>query len=192
MSETARSPVLEGGGVRLRPFTLGDAAARRAWGWHSAIERSYGAVRATGPMSQDEERAWADDVATRSSETFWAVEAGGALVGHATVHAIDHADRRARFAIGLFSPDQMSRGTGKTATRLALRHAFGSLRLHRVDLRVLAFNAAAIACYRRCGFVEEGRERETCLMADQWYDDLVMAVLDREFHVADAALPPLH
>ena len=192
MGETARSPILGGGGVRLRPFTLADAAARREWGWHAAIERNYGAIRATGPMTDDEVRAWAQDVTTRPSDTFWALEVDGMLVGHAMLHAVDRTDRRARFAIGMFSPDQMGRGTGTTATRLVLRHAFDTIGLHRVDLRVLAYNAAAIACYRRCGFVEEGRERETCLVGDQWHDDLVMAILDREFRAADAALPALH
>ena len=31
--------------------------------------------------------------------------------------------------------------------------AFGILGLHRIDLRVLAYNTRAISCYRRCGFV---------------------------------------
>jgi RimJ/RimL family protein N-acetyltransferase len=36
------------------------------------------------------------------------------------------------------------------------------MNLHRVDLRVLAFNDGAIASYRKCGFVQEGCERESC------------------------------
>ena len=48
-------------------------------------------------------------------------------------------------------------------THLALDHAFGPLRLHRVSLRVLASNERAVKCYRACGFAEEGREREAAL-----------------------------
>lgn len=191
MTEIPAPPVLEGGDVRLRPFVAADADARREHGWHREIEHCYGSDRDTGPMSDDEVRAWTDDVTTRAGGTFWAVEVQSRLVGHAMLHALNHADRRARFAIGMFSPAVMGRGTGTTATRLVLRHAFDTLDLHRIDLRVLSFNAAAIACYRRCGFVEEGRERETCLIGDQWHDDLVMAVLDREFRAVDATLPPL-
>ena len=191
MGTTTGPPVLEGGSVRLRAFTVADAPARRAWGWHQQIERGYGSGRPSGPMSDDEARTWADDVTSRVSDTFWAVDADGTLVGHAMLNAVDDTDRRARFAVGLFSPHVTGRGTGTTATRLVLRHAFGPLHLHRVDLRVLAFNEAAIACYHRCGFVEEGRERETCQVDGRWQDDLVMGVLDHEFRAADEALPPL-
>lgn len=189
MGTTTGPPAV--GAVRLRAFTAEDAAARRRWGWHRQIERGYGSERKTGPMTAEESRRWADDVTSRPSDTFWAVDADAALVGHAMLHAINHADRRARFAIGLFATELTGRGLGTAATRLVLRHAFDTLGLHRVDLRVLAFNEPAIACYRRCGFVEEGRERETCRVDGQWQDDLVMAVLDREFRAADAALPPL-
>jgi hypothetical protein len=56
-----------------------------------------------------------------------------------------------------------------------------SCALHRVDLRVIAYNTSAIACYRKCGFVEEGRERETVLVEDRWQDDVLMSLLEDEY-----------
>ncbi|MFK5584791.1 hypothetical protein [Serinicoccus sp. LYQ131] len=35
--------------------------------------------------------------------------------------------------------------------------------------------------YRRCGFVEEGRERDSCRMGDTWFDDVIMGILEHEF-----------
>jgi len=55
------------------------------------------------------------------------------------------------------------------------------MNLHRVDLRVLAFNDGAIASYRKCGFVQEGCERNSCWLDGQWYDETIMAVLATEF-----------
>ena len=52
---------------------------------------------------------------------------------------------------------------------------------HHVDLRALAFNDGAIASYRKCGFVQEGRERERCRLDGQWLDDIIMGVLANEF-----------
>jgi RimJ/RimL family protein N-acetyltransferase len=57
--------------------------------------------------------------------------------------------------------------------------------LHRVDLRVLEFNTGAIPCYRACGFVEEGRERESCVLEGEWYDDIFMGVLEHEFRALE-------
>ena len=61
--------------------------------------------------------------------------------------------------IGIEDPARLDRGLGTEALRLALGLAFAT-GLHLVSVRVSTSNARAIACYRKCGFVEEGRERE--------------------------------
>jgi len=53
--------------------------------------------------------------------------------------------------------------------------------LHRVSLRVLAYNVRAIRCYSACGFVEEGREREAAFVGGEWHDDVMMGLLAHEF-----------
>lgn len=70
---------------------------------------------------------------------------------------------------------------GRELIKLVLSHAFGTMGLHRVDLRVLAFNERAIRCYRSCGFVEEGRERESARIGDVWHDDIIMGILAEEY-----------
>jgi RimJ/RimL family protein N-acetyltransferase len=81
---------------------------------------------------------------------------GPCLTMDAGDHDHDAGSLRARFGIGVLSRDFTGRGLGSAATRLVLAYAFDQMRLHRVDLRVLAFNAAAIRCYERCGVVTEG------------------------------------
>jgi RimJ/RimL family protein N-acetyltransferase len=65
--------------------------------------------------------------------------------------------------------------------QLALTYGFDDLRLHRIDLRVLAFNERAIRCYRKCGFVVEGRLRDAALVDGERHDDLIMGLLASEF-----------
>lgn len=161
----------------LRPPLPGDLEARRRLGVHAQIERGYGNAEVTRDMSHDEARAWYDEVVGTDSPTYWHIETSGELVGHTFLHSVSRKDRKARFAIGMFAPQFLGRGLGSEATRLVLSHAFGPLGLHRVDLRVLAFNTSAIACYRACGFVEEGRERDSCWLDGAWHDDVIMAVL---------------
>jgi RimJ/RimL family protein N-acetyltransferase len=65
--------------------------------------------------------------------------------------------------------------------RLLLGHAFDGLGLHRLSVRVLSHNARAIRAYEKCGFVFEGRERESALIDGAWHDDVIMGLIDREF-----------
>lgn len=81
----------------------------------------------------------------------------------------------------MFAPEHLRCGYGRQATRLVLRHAFQSLGLHRVDLRVLDFHERAIHLDLRCGFVTEGRERDSCRMDERWYDDIVIGILAHEY-----------
>jgi RimJ/RimL family protein N-acetyltransferase len=74
-------------------------------------------------------------------------------------------------------PALLGKGLGTEATRLVLRHAFNDLGLHRVGLRVLAYNHRAIRSYEKCGFVIEGREREAALVDGAWHDDVLMGAL---------------
>lgn len=168
----------------LRPVLRTDRDARQRFGFHADIERGYGVRRESGPMTDEEADRWYAGLvrdAEDASRATWAIDADGELAGLAFLQSIREVDAKARFAIGLLSPDLLGRGHGSEATRLVLGHAFGHMALHRVDLRVLAFNERAVAMYRRCGFVEEGLERDSCRIGRDWYDDVIMGILADEF-----------
>ena len=174
------APELTDGRVLLRPLRESDRDERQVHGWHAEIERGYGRAVESGPMTDEQVQAWYERL-SQLDEPSWAIEVDGLFVGFTFLHSHEPEDRRARFAIGLASPQLQGRGIGRAATMLVLGHAFTTMGLHRVDLRVLEFNTGAIACYDACGFVEEGRERESCLLDGQWYDDILMGVLEHEF-----------
>jgi len=66
---------------------------------------------------------------------------------------------------------------------LGVRHVFKRFRLHKIYLRVLWYNTAAIRCYERCGFRKEGRLREEMCVEGVWHDLIYMGVLRSEFHM---------
>jgi len=47
--------------------------------------------------------------------------------------------------------------------------------------KILEYNARAIRAYQKCGFVVEGREREAAFVDGIWHDDVMMAMLVREY-----------
>ena len=74
-----------------------------------------------------------------------------------------------------------SNGYGSDAVMTLLRFAFEEMNLNRVELGVFEFNERAIACYLKCGFVEEGRRREHYFQEGRYWDIIDMSVLRREF-----------
>ena len=173
-------PTLTGrDGVVLRAPVDGDAAARRALGRDAEVLAGYGlsGEGATGPTA-DACDAW---LAERRAAGAWMIEAEGALAGTVWLHSHDARDARAQVAIGMLSARFMGRGLGRAAMTLVLDHAFGTMGLHRVGLRVLATNVRAIELYRGLGFREEGREREAAATAWGRVDDVIMGLLAWEW-----------
>jgi ribosomal-protein-alanine N-acetyltransferase len=173
-------PVLGTGPVVLRPPQPTDVETRVGYGRHPEIIRMYGGVlEETGPLSREAAQRWYADAC--ADPLSWVIEAGRRCVGVVRLHSLSEQDRRARLAIGLFHPDLLGHGIGTLATRLLLRHAFETMQLHRVDLRVLDFNRRAIRCYERCGFVREGVERESACIEGEWANDVLMGILEHEY-----------
>lgn len=183
--DVALTPRLAGERVRLRPLQDSDRGERLALGRHPEFVRLNGgqSAGADRPLTDADADRW---FAARSESLRWAIEFDGQLIGEARLDNVDVEQRSASFAIGIYHPRWWDQGLGTEAARLVLGHAFDDLGLHRVSLTVLAFNERAIASYRKLGFVDEGRERESALIDGQWHDDVRMSLLDREWRAANA------
>ena len=173
-------PVLKGRTLLLRAPKDSDIAERLALGDPPEIVRMFGVDPATvRPIDRIRTGAWLRFV--RRHPHAWIIEHEGRLLGEARLDDLDRDPGVARLAIGFYDPAKLGRGLGREAIRLVLAYAFGPLRLHRVGLRVIAYNVRAIRCYAACGFVEEGREREVAYIDGAWHDDVLMGLLAGEF-----------
>jgi RimJ/RimL family protein N-acetyltransferase len=113
------------------------------------------------------------------------------LIGSCAFSQVDGENGSAMYHITIGEKDTWGRGYGTEATRLMLDHAFGMLGLHRIALTVFEFNERAIRAYRSCGFVIEGRARESVWRDGRWWDELAMSVLSSEWQArgAESSLP---
>lgn len=144
------------------------------------IVRMYGGdAMEVHTRSEADAEAWLS--ALTEHPAAWVIEVAGRCVGSVRLDDIDGHDARARYAVGIDVPDLLGQGLGTEVTQLVVGHAFGSLGLHRVALRVLSYNERAIRCYEKCGFQREGRERESAFVDGVYYDDVIMGVLASEF-----------
>jgi RimJ/RimL family protein N-acetyltransferase len=108
------------------------------------------------------------------------------LVGTCAFSQLDGENGSALYHITIGESDVWGRGYGTEATRLLLDHAFATLGLHRIALFVFEFNERAIRAYRRCGFVVEGRSRESIWRDGHWWDELAMSMLDSDWRQMQA------
>jgi len=106
----------------------------------------------------------------------------GETVGHGQLLGIDRQNRSAtvgRILVG--SPELRGQGVGEQIVRALLRIAFQELSLHRVVLRVLDFNKAAVRCYEKVGFRQEGLMRDVYKVGDQYWSLRQMSILEGEW-----------
>jgi RimJ/RimL family protein N-acetyltransferase len=167
-------PTLTGQRVRLEPLTsavqedylsmLRDPEVRRLTGSHDHVDRA------------DVER-WLATRQDHHDRADWAAVhiADGTFIGEAVINLLDADNASANYRILLGSPHQ-NRGYGTEITRLVVDYAL-SVGLHRLSLGVYDFNPRARRVYEKCGFVMEGRLRDTLRWDGEWHDELIMSVL---------------
>lgn len=174
------APVIKGSKVLLRQPIESDLADYINVEVNKELIRMYGGDTTNlSPKSMEMAIKFIESI--KSNKLEWCVEFEGRLVGQARL-TVSEMDNRARYAVGLFDPNVWGKGLGTEITQLVLHYAFDELKLHRVDLRVLQYNKRAIKCYQKCGFIQEGVEREGALIEGKYETDVFMSILDRENH----------
>lgn len=104
------------------------------------------------------------------------------LIGTCGFVNIDKDNRNAE--IGIFIGDEASRnkGFGTEAMELLMDYGFNYLNLHNIFLQVYAFNENAVACYRKIGFKEIGKRRQTLYRNRKFHDVIYMDILPEDFY----------
>lgn len=137
------------------------------------------------PVTEAMEDRWYDQILADQSgrRASFAIEdsVDGVLVGFVHLTEIDWPSRTAQFGIVIGDRSRQCRGIGSEATALALRYAFDTLNLDRLELRVSEINARARHIYLKLGFHEEGRLRKAAYIDGAVIDVVIMGILREEF-----------
>jgi aminoglycoside 6'-N-acetyltransferase len=109
-----------------------------------------------------------------------ALRSTGELIGDLG-SATDAADDRQAEIGFTVSPGFQGRGYASEAARRLLAYLFGSRGKHRVRAGCDARNAPSAAVLERIGMRREGWLHESTWVKGEWTDDLLYAMLDREW-----------
>jgi len=104
----------------------------------------------------------------------------GALVGSVSLSWNDSEHRQGEVGY-IFHPEHAGRGYATEASRAMLRVGFEQLGLHRIVGRLDARNDASARVLERLGMRREAHLVENELVKGEWTDELVYALLDREW-----------
>jgi ribosomal-protein-alanine N-acetyltransferase len=94
----------------------------------------------------------------------------GAVLGAVNVNEIVRGPSQSAFLGYWIGAPYARQGYMTEALQLALRHAFGVLKLHRVEANIMPANRASIALVKRAGFRREGYSPRYLKIAGHWAD----------------------
>jgi RimJ/RimL family protein N-acetyltransferase len=171
--------MLSGRVTVLRPLRATDRAISVRWRNDPEIRDNILGYRF--PITAAMEADWIDAVLKDQSRTriVLAIEdkTDGACVGFVYLNNIDWFARNAEFGILIGERNRHGKGLAKEALCLVAGYAFETLNLHKLYLRVVAFNKRALALYRAFGFVEEGVQRQQAFLRGRYYDVVLMGLI---------------
>lgn len=158
-------PVLEGGGVRLRPLQETDLPLTMAWRNRDDIRKWF---LDSSPLTPERHQAWYEQYAGRDDDYVFLIEEAltpGRPVGQVALYHIDWQAGCAEFGrLMIGERAALGRGLAHAATELLVNYALDGLGLSEVHLQVLADNAPALAIYKACGFQPVDSSTKAVLM----------------------------
>jgi len=104
----------------------------------------------------------------------------GLLIGDCGLHFLAEETRQAEVGITL-APAYQGKGYATEALEAVLDYLFATLGKHRVCASVDPRNHASVALLKRVGLRQEAHLQESLWFKGEWADDLIFAILDREW-----------
>lgn len=171
--------MLTGEQVLLRPFCDDDLLTiyRIVSDLNTWAARSR---RPPQPMTLDTFRSWYLPAVAATDGAEFVVEVDGEPIGRCGMFGEDQLARNAEVGIALL-PEARGRGHGVDALRVLTRFVFTGRNVQRLHLETLATNTAAITCYEKVGFIQEGKLRRHAFVDGGYVDTVIMGLLLSEW-----------
>lgn len=173
---------LKGERVDLRLLEPGDAEAYFRAGFDPMDPEVRRLTGTRGEATRESISAYVARICPDETRyDFLILDKQGEILGESVLNEWDGDTGCANFRICLFDSARCGQGVGREAIGLTLRFGFETWGLHRIELDVYDYNPRAYAAYLRAGFREEGRRRDGVFWDGGYHDDILMALLERDY-----------
>lgn len=179
-------PTLKGARVTLRPPRPGDhhewaALRRESRAFLEPWEPRWAPDELDRAAWRERIRRYRDESAAGTAFAFLIFEnAGGKMVGGITIGNIRHGVSQSA-QIGYWMGERHSgKGFMQDAIATLIAHAFGRMRLHRIEAACIPGNARSIHVLEKAGFKREGLLRSYLRINGVWQDHYIYALIADE------------
>lgn len=176
-------PRLIGSRVMLREYQSEDFASIRSWVNDAQITR-YLSTRFWAPQTTVDTQEFLSRMMQSSHNAFNYVIADaqdGRYIGQLDMFRVDWRLRQGEIGMVIAGAEDRGRGYGTEALELLAAFAFNSLGLERIELEVHMENAAALRCYQKAGFTQEGVKRHAYYNDGRFADLGMMSILREDW-----------
>lgn len=173
--------------VSVRPYLAADFHAVRTWfpDPASAIQWAGPDIRIPLEMA-DFDRMLEETRGQAAARWMLTGVSHEDVSAHAQV-VLDWKNGVARLARVAVNPAFRGKGLALPFLRQVVSRVFEPAAFERLELNVYTFNVAAIATYRRLGFVEEGVRRSSVKVGEERWDTAIYGMLREEYRALDFA-----
>ncbi|WP_372650976.1 GNAT family N-acetyltransferase [Draconibacterium sp.] len=164
----------------LRPLTLNDKHALLAYRSDSEANKYQGWI----PKTIDDVETFLGKLSAEFNvpDTWFQLavveKQDNKLIGDIGIHFIDEQQVEIGYTI---AKQHQGLGFATEASKAVINYLFGELKKHRITASVDPENIASVALLEKLGFRKEAHFKESLLINGQWVDDVIYALLAREW-----------
>lgn len=134
------------------------------------------------PLSKDTYDEWLNNTLKDENKHRFIVESpDDGSVGVISLTDIDWKNKKATHGIKFLKKENRNKGYGTDALMALMKFAFEELGIHRLETTIFTTNEASIALHKKCGWKEEGLQREAIFKNNCFKDVLIFSILDSEY-----------
>ncbi|MES2779626.1 MAG: GNAT family protein [Bacteroidota bacterium] len=172
---------LIGTNVVLRAIEKEDLPLLQQWANDPEIQHMLGGWHF--PTNMNDQEKWFNSLSCNSlHQRFAIVTKDLGLIGTANIVDIDWKNKNAFHGMMLGDKAIRGKGYGVDTVMTVMKFAFEELGLNRLDGSMIEYNTASLKMYiEKCGWKEEGRQRNWYFRNNRTWDRIVVGVTKEDY-----------
>lgn len=167
---------IQGDGLCLIPISEKDTVDIIRWRNHVRDNFIFREL-----FTEESHTRWLNEVVRKGKAVQYIIDTTeDGRIGSVFLRDIDEVNKKAEYGIFIGEETAQGKGYGSEAAKILIKHGFETLGLHKIMLRVFAFNKKAVKSYENAGFKQEGYLKDEVCIDGTFYDIILMGIIRGE------------